>query len=108
MQRISINVTKIPRDRIKPGKNGQYVDLVLFDNRDGKDQYGNDGFVAIDVSKEERENGVKGPIVGNWKHIGGASSKPAAEPARKPTPPPPAKRPPVDPDLDAPEDDIPF
>lgn len=70
---ISINVTRINKERIKPGKNGKYLDLVLFDNKNGKDQYGNDGFVSESVTKEEREQGIKGAILGNWKHIGRAA-----------------------------------
>jgi len=112
MQKLSINLTRIPADRIKPGRNGQYIDLVLFENREGPDQYGNDGFVAVDVTQEERKQGVKGPIIGNWKHLGErSSSRPQGEhpgkPAR-PKPAPPARRPRADPDPDAPEDDIPF
>lgn len=71
---IGLNVTKIPRDRIVPGKNGKYIDLVLFENRDGPDKYGNSGFVSMSVSKEEREAGTRGAIIGNWKHVG---NKPA-------------------------------
>ena len=71
---LSIDVTKIPRDRIIPGKKpcndghtAKYLSLVLFENRDGTDAYGNDGFVSVSVTKEERESGVRGPIIGNWK-----------------------------------------
>jgi hypothetical protein len=73
MIKLSINVTRIPRESIIPGKNGKYVGLVCFDK---PDTYGNDGFVALDVTKEEREAGKKGPIVGNWKHIGKKSAPP--------------------------------
>ena len=102
MIKLNINVTKIPKERIFEGKNGKYLSLVLHDNKEGPDQYGNDGFIAIDVTKEEREAGVRGPIVGNWKHVGtkrveSAPKKPASAP-----------RPPADPDLDVSDDDIPF
>jgi hypothetical protein len=97
--KLSINVTKIPRERIKPGKNGKYIDLVLFENKAGTDQYGNDGFISISVTKEEREAGTRGEIVGNWRNLG--SSAPSA-PARKPTPP---RDPDLDPDQ---ESDMPF
>lgn len=111
MIKIKMDVTKIPKDKIFVGAKGKYIDLVLFENRE-TDQYGNDGFVSIDTTKEERESGEKGVIVGNWKHLGG--KKPAsqsmpqrpAQPSRKPAAPPP--RPPSDPDLDAPEPEIPF
>jgi hypothetical protein len=82
MIKLNINVTRIERARIVPGKNGKYLDLVLFENRNGPDQYGNDGFVAHDVTKDERELGMKGAIVGNWKRI--EIRKPAtAPPARE-------------------------
>lgn len=111
MQKLTIDVTKIPKDAIFIGKKGKYVTLILHENRNGPDQYENDGFAALDVTREQREAGTKGAIIGNWKHLGGG--KPAAParsqvpkreyslPARKPAPPP-------DPDLDAEQDDIPF
>lgn len=54
------------------GKNGaHYLDLTLMDNRDGVDQYGNNGFCTVDVGKERRQAGEKGPILGNWKDLDG-------------------------------------
>lgn len=77
MIKLSINVTRIPRERIKPGKNGKYCDFVLHENKNGPDKFGNDGFVAMDVTKEERQAGVRGDIIGNWKHVGQGTAKPA-------------------------------
>jgi hypothetical protein len=109
MIKININVTKINKDRIVAGKKlgpdgkplGKYLGLVLFENRDGVDQYGNHGFVKEDVSQADREAGVQGTIIGNWKDTS-RTQQSAAAPARKPTPP---KDPDLDPDQ---EDDIPF
>ncbi len=71
MQRLKIDVTKINKDLLFIGAKGKYMDLTLMDNRDGgTDQYGNDGFIVQDVGKERREAGEKGPIIGNWKHVG--------------------------------------
>jgi hypothetical protein len=70
MQRLKIDVTKIEKALLFTGAKGTYMDLTLMDNRDGTDQYGNDGFIIQDVGKEKREAGIKGPIIGNWKHIG--------------------------------------
>jgi len=39
----------------------------LFENKDGEDQYGNSGYVVQSISKEAKEAGEKGPIIGNWK-----------------------------------------
>ena len=73
MIRIKIDVTKIDKSAIHVGAKGKYIDLTLMDNRDGTDQYGNDGFVIHDLGKERREAGEKGPILGNWKHVGQAA-----------------------------------
>lgn len=102
---ISLNVTKIPPGRTVAGKNGaKYLDLVLIENKDGVDQYGNSGFCKIGATKEERENRVQLPIVGNWKRVG---EKPAGAPLTQRTYAP--KKATVDPDLDADDtDSIPF
>lgn len=76
---LNINVLKIPKDRIVVGKKGEYLDLVLFDNKHGRDEFGNDGFVSISMSKQERQNGEKGVIIGNWKHINTEGAKPKQE-----------------------------
>lgn len=63
--RLKINCSVIEKARLFPGKKGQYLDATVFIDLDEKDQYGNSGMVTQDVSKEEREQGVKGPILGN-------------------------------------------
>lgn len=96
MKTIRINVTKIDESAIYEGKNGKYVDLVLFENKDGEDQYGNLGFVTQDIGKDRRLAGERGPILGNWKEIGATrESTPQERPAA-----------PVHTDADG--DDIPF
>jgi hypothetical protein len=68
---ININVTKIDNSALYAGKNGKYLALTLHENKQGRDQYGNDGFVAQDLGKERRMAGEKGVILGNYKTIGG-------------------------------------
>jgi hypothetical protein len=66
MIKISINVVKIDKKRLKEGKNGaKYLDCVLIDTPN--DKFGNDFMVVESVSKEERESGVRGAIIGNGK-----------------------------------------
>jgi hypothetical protein len=38
---------------------------------DRPDEYGYDGYIAQGASKEAREKdpNVRGPIIGNWKHV---------------------------------------
>lgn len=94
-----IDVTKLDKGHFFKGQKGIYADLILIPNKDGVDQYGNDGFVSQGVSKEAREKGTKGAIVGNYKKInrGGDTATPQkAKPETKP-----------DPSLD-PDDDVPF
>lgn len=102
---IKIDVTKIDKSLLYKGAKGTYLNVTLKDNRDGEDEYGNLGFVTQDVSREAREAGEKGPIIGNWKEVG---QKRQGEHSSRPKAAPPQKRPLVDPDLDAPEGDIPF
>jgi len=63
---FSINVSAIDKSKIIAGKKGNYVNMTCFIN-DEQDQYGNNGMVTQSVSKEEREQGVKGNILGNVK-----------------------------------------
>jgi hypothetical protein len=54
----------------------QYLNLTLIPNRDGPDKYGYAGFAAVNLTKERREAGEKGPIIGNWKPIGRSAAAP--------------------------------
>jgi hypothetical protein len=41
----------------------------------------------LDIGKQRREAGERGPILGNWKHLGQRQAPPAATPkAVKPEP----------------------
>tara|TARA_R110000824_G_scaffold179451_1_gene359659 strand:- start:660 stop:977 length:318 start_codon:yes stop_codon:yes gene_type:complete len=64
---VRIDVTKIDKARLYKGAKGTYLDLTTFVDTDQKDQYENNGFISQSVDKEEREQGVKTPILGNVK-----------------------------------------
>lgn len=53
--------------RLFAGQKGQYLDATVFIDLDQLDQYGNSGMITQDVSKEEKQQGVKGNILGNCK-----------------------------------------
>lgn len=73
---VKINVKKLDKSKFFEGKNGAlYADIVLMENRDGQDQYGNDFMVVQGSTKEEREAGQRGAILGNAKYIGGGRSQ---------------------------------
>lgn len=64
---LKINLNDIDMARVFQGKKGQYLDATIFVNMDELDQYGNSGMITQDVSKEEKDQGVKGNILGNGK-----------------------------------------
>ena len=64
-----IDVTKLNEERFYKGKKGTYANLSLILDPDQLDQYGNNGMIVEQVSKEEREQGVKGLILGNAKVV---------------------------------------
>ncbi len=84
MQSLKIDVTKIDKSAIHVGAKGKYIDLTLMETRDGVDQYGNNGFIVQDIGKERRIAGEKGPIIGNWKHVGPTPQKPPQAAHRPP------------------------
>ena len=63
---IKIDVTKIDKERLYKGEKGLYLDAVAYID-DTPDQYGQSGMITQSVTKEEREQGVKGAILGNTK-----------------------------------------
>jgi hypothetical protein len=66
MIQVKIDVNKIDKSKLYNGKKGTYLDATLFLN-DEVDQYGNHGFIVQSVSKEERESGQRGVVLGNAK-----------------------------------------
>ena len=80
---ININTGRIDKTALFDGKNGKYLNLVLFENKGGPDQYGNDGFVTQDLGKERRMAGEKSVILGNWKHVGTSAPQQSSPTASK-------------------------
>ena len=60
---LKIDVTKISKSRLFTGEKGTYLDAVLIETPNN--QYGDDYMIVESVTKEEREQGVKGAILGN-------------------------------------------
>ncbi len=63
---LKIAVNKIDKERLFSGKN-TYLDATAFVDLDNKSEYGDNGMITQDVSKEEKEQGIKGAILGNTK-----------------------------------------
>lgn len=65
-----IDCTKIDKTKLFKGKEGaMYLDIVLIDTPNSK--YGHTHMIVQQVTKEEREAGKKGNVLGNAKIIGG-------------------------------------
>lgn len=75
-----IIVIDMAGSRLKPHNNGSvYLALDVVERKDGADDYGKTHFVVEPVTKQEREDGVKLPIIGNGKAWGDGPG------AKKPT-----------------------
>ena len=66
--KTSINLTAIPKDRIITGKKGKYLPISISIN-DEPDQFGNNGPVIVDQTKEEREAKAAKTYLGNCKVV---------------------------------------
>lgn len=66
--KLSINVSKIDKSKLYNGQKGTYLNAVLM-LKDEPDEYGNIGFIVQDTTKEEREAGKRGEILGNAKYL---------------------------------------
>ncbi len=64
---LKIDVSKIEKARLFKGAKGTYLDATVFIDLSELDQYGNSGMITQDVSKEEKQQQVKGAILGNCK-----------------------------------------
>ena len=96
--KASLNLDAIPKDKIYIGKKGKYLPITITIN-DELDQFGNQGPVVVEQTKEERDAKVPKTYLGNVKVLwtNGNNVEPAPR-ADAPAPAPAA----------APEDDLPF
>lgn len=78
----SIDVNKIPKEKLVKGEKGTYIDLVMFVS-DTPNQYGKNVSVAVSQSKEERQTGSETVWLGSGKVLAtdGVIAKADAEPA---------------------------
>ena len=64
----SINLNNIPKDKIYVGKKGKYLPITITLN-DELDQFGNQGPVVVEQTKEERETKTDKTYLGNVKVV---------------------------------------
>ena len=66
--KANINLDSIPKDKIYKGKKGRYLPISITIN-DEPDQFGNQGPVIVDQTKEEREAKTEKTYLGNVKVV---------------------------------------
>ena len=66
--KASINLSEIPKDKVIVGKKGKYLPITITLN-DQFDQFGNQGPVVIEHTKEERDNKAPKIYLGNVKVV---------------------------------------
>ena len=64
----SINLNEIPKDKIIIGKKGKYLPITITLN-DEVDQFGNQGPVVVEQTKEERDAKAPKTYLGNCKVV---------------------------------------
>lgn len=96
--KIKINVLKILKEHLFKGQKGTYLDCAIWPNKNGTDEYGNTHYITQEISKEARDRGEKGAIIGNitWIDETHTTPVPKQSPPQRQTPP------------DAPSDGVPF
>ena len=66
--KTSINLNSIPKDKIIQGKKGKYLPITITIN-DDLDQFGNQGPVVVEQTKEERDAKAPKTYLGNVKVV---------------------------------------
>ena len=87
--KASLNLDAIPKDKIYIGKKGKYLPITITIN-DELDQFGNQGPVVVEQSKEERDAKSPKTYLGNVKVVWTNGTNVDAAP-RDNMPPAPAK-----------------
>lgn len=102
--KASINLNNIPKDKIISGKKGKYLPITITIN-DEVDQFGNQGPLLVEQSKEEREAKMPKVYLGNvkvvWTNGQNVDAAPRMDQGGGAPPPPPQRQ-------AAPMDDLPF
>ena len=100
--KTSINLNNIPKDKIYVGKKGKYLPITITLN-DELDQFGNQGPVVVEQTKEERETKTEKNYLGNVKVVwtNGTNVEPAPRDGAQSAPAMPQA-------AAAPADDLPF
>jgi hypothetical protein len=77
--KANINLNDIPKEKIYKGKKGSYLPITITIN-DEVDNYGNQGPIVVEQTKEEREAKAQKVYLGNVKVVWTNGTNVAAAP----------------------------
>ena len=100
--KANLNLAAIPKDKIYKGKKGSYLPITITIN-DELGNYGDNGPIIVEQSKEEREAKADKTYLGNVKVVWTNGTNVATAPREGGAAPPPPKAAPA-----AVDDDLPF
>jgi len=63
--KVKIDVMKIDKGALYVGQKGTYLNVVLIEQQN---EY-SDGYIVQEISKERREAGERGAILGNFSYL---------------------------------------
>lgn len=64
-----INLQQINDLYVFRGEKGDYLEICLMENRNGRDEYGQDFMVVQSIDQKDRKAGKRGAILGNAKFL---------------------------------------
>lgn len=79
---VRINVSRIDKSKLYKGEKGVYLNMTTFVDLDQENEYGNNGFISIEQSKEQRDANEQSVILGNVKKFwsdGATASAPQSD-----------------------------
>jgi hypothetical protein len=100
--KANLNLAAIPKDKIYKGKKGSYLPITITIN-DELGNYGDNGPIIVEQSKEEREAKADKTYLGNVKVVWTNGTNVATAPREGATAAPPPQAAPA-----AADDDLPF
>jgi len=84
--KLKIDVTKLDKTSFYHSEKGPiYADATLFFDPENPGKYGDHGMITQDISKERRDKGDKGAVLGNGKLFRTLPSKNAPQAQAQPT-----------------------
>ena len=66
--KASINLSEVPKDKIITGKKGKYLPIAITLNNE-PDQFGNQGPIIVEQTKDERDAKAQKTYLGNVKVV---------------------------------------